>query len=126
MDVRVHFSDERPRLAILASKASHCLEDLLNRWRAGELPGLSHEQVLADFFKRQERVVRGALGLKVKGLGYNPSFFYPREGGIGALPAGERQAAHHPGPDEKLFADALLGCGGGPAANAAVDNSSDE
>jgi sulfofructose kinase len=28
--------------------------------------------------------------------------------------------AHHPGPDEKLFADALTGCGGGPAANAAV------
>lgn len=27
---------------------------------------------------------------------------------------------HHPGPDEKLFADALTGCGGGPAANAAV------
>lgn len=27
---------------------------------------------------------------------------------------------HHPGPDEKLFAGALIGCGGGPAANAAV------
>ena len=27
---------------------------------------------------------------------------------------------HHPAADEKLFADALLGCGGGPAANAAV------
>ena len=27
---------------------------------------------------------------------------------------------HHPAPDEKLFADAMLGCGGGPAANAAV------
>ncbi len=27
---------------------------------------------------------------------------------------------HHPAPDEKLFADALIGCGGGPAANAAV------
>jgi sulfofructose kinase len=27
---------------------------------------------------------------------------------------------HHPGPDEKIFADALIGCGGGPAANAAV------
>ena len=27
---------------------------------------------------------------------------------------------HHPGPDEKIVADALLGCGGGPAANAAV------
>ena len=27
---------------------------------------------------------------------------------------------HHPAADEKLFADDLLGCGGGPAANAAV------
>ncbi len=27
---------------------------------------------------------------------------------------------HHPLPDEKLFADSLSGCGGGPAANAAV------
>ncbi|OAI02981.1 carbohydrate kinase [Methylomonas methanica] len=27
---------------------------------------------------------------------------------------------HHPGADEKIFADDLLGCGGGPAANAAV------
>lgn len=27
---------------------------------------------------------------------------------------------HHPGADEKLVADDLLGCGGGPAANAAV------
>lgn len=27
---------------------------------------------------------------------------------------------HHPGPDEKCFASALMACGGGPAANAAV------
>lgn len=27
---------------------------------------------------------------------------------------------HHPQADEKMFADQLLGCGGGPAANAAV------
>ncbi|WKJ88824.1 PfkB family carbohydrate kinase [Methylomonas montana] len=27
---------------------------------------------------------------------------------------------HHPGADEKMVADSLLGCGGGPAANAAV------
>ena len=27
---------------------------------------------------------------------------------------------HHPGPDEKMFADQFIGCGGGPAANAAV------
>lgn len=38
MSVRVHFSDDRPRLGILASTAPHCLEDLLGRWRAGDLP----------------------------------------------------------------------------------------
>jgi formyltetrahydrofolate deformylase len=38
MDVRVRFSDERPRVAVLASKQPHCLADLLGRWRAGELP----------------------------------------------------------------------------------------
>lgn len=27
---------------------------------------------------------------------------------------------HHPGPDEKMVADNFVGCGGGPAANAAV------
>lgn len=27
---------------------------------------------------------------------------------------------HHPGPDEKMVADGLIGCGGGPAANGAV------
>ena len=38
MDVSVRFADERPRIAILASKQPHCLADLLGRWRAGELP----------------------------------------------------------------------------------------
>ncbi len=38
MDVRVHFSDERPRVAVLASREPHCLADLLGRWRSGELP----------------------------------------------------------------------------------------
>ena len=37
MDVKVHFSDERPRVAILASKQEHCLADLLARWHSGEL-----------------------------------------------------------------------------------------
>lgn len=32
-------------------------------------------------------VVRGALGITNEGLGYNPRFRYPREGGIGVLPA---------------------------------------
>jgi len=37
LDVQLHFSDERPRTAILASKQPHCLYDLLTRWRTGEL-----------------------------------------------------------------------------------------
>jgi formyltetrahydrofolate deformylase len=38
MKVRLHFTDERPRLALLASREVHCLADLLGRWRSGELP----------------------------------------------------------------------------------------
>jgi formyltetrahydrofolate deformylase len=38
MQVRLHFTDERPRLALLASREVHCLADLLGRWRTGELP----------------------------------------------------------------------------------------
>jgi formyltetrahydrofolate deformylase len=33
----LRFSDDRPRVALLASKEPHCLQDLLNRWRTGEL-----------------------------------------------------------------------------------------
>ncbi|SOD72669.1 formyltetrahydrofolate deformylase [Jatrophihabitans sp. GAS493] len=38
MNVAVRFTDERPRIALLASKQPHCLADLLARWRADELP----------------------------------------------------------------------------------------
>jgi formyltetrahydrofolate deformylase len=34
----LRFSDERLRVGVLASKEAHCLHDLLNRWRTGELP----------------------------------------------------------------------------------------
>jgi formyltetrahydrofolate deformylase len=37
MDFELHFSDAVPRMAVLASKQDHCLQDLLWRWRAGEL-----------------------------------------------------------------------------------------
>lgn len=33
----LRFTDLRPRVALLASKEPHCLHDLLNRWRTGEL-----------------------------------------------------------------------------------------
>jgi formyltetrahydrofolate deformylase len=38
MDVRICCSDERERVALLASKQPHCLADLLVRWSSGELP----------------------------------------------------------------------------------------
>ena len=38
MQVDLRFTDVRPRVAIMASKQSHCLFDLLTRWRSGELP----------------------------------------------------------------------------------------
>jgi protoporphyrinogen oxidase len=33
-----------------------------------------------------EEVVRGALGLENRAMGYNPTFRYPKQGGIGVLP----------------------------------------
>ena len=33
------------------------------------------------------QVVHGALGIESRGMGYNPTFRYPRQGGIGVLPA---------------------------------------
>ncbi|HZC73746.1 MAG TPA: formyltetrahydrofolate deformylase [Jatrophihabitans sp.] len=38
MSAQVRRSDERPRVAVLASTQPHCLTDLLARWRSGELP----------------------------------------------------------------------------------------
>lgn len=38
MDVRVAFSDDVPRVAVLASREPHCLTDLLARFAAGEMP----------------------------------------------------------------------------------------
>ncbi len=37
MDWRLHFPDQVPRVAVLATKQAHCLYDLLARWRMGEL-----------------------------------------------------------------------------------------
>jgi formyltetrahydrofolate deformylase len=37
MSWALRFTDERPRLAVLTSREPHCLHDLLNRWRSGEL-----------------------------------------------------------------------------------------
>lgn len=37
MSVEIRFSEQRPRMAVLASKAPHCLVDILARWKAGQL-----------------------------------------------------------------------------------------
>ena len=36
LSFKLYFSDVRPRIAIFVSKMSHCLYDLLARWKAGE------------------------------------------------------------------------------------------
>ena len=36
MSFNLYFSDKRPRMAIFVSKLSHCLYDLLARWKSGE------------------------------------------------------------------------------------------
>ena len=36
MNFEIHFSEEKPRMAIFVSKMSHCLFDLLSRYTAGE------------------------------------------------------------------------------------------
>jgi formyltetrahydrofolate deformylase len=33
---RLHFSDERPRMALFVTKLSHCLYDILGRWKSNE------------------------------------------------------------------------------------------
>lgn len=36
MEFQLYFNDEKPRMAIFVSKLSHCLYDLLARYKAGE------------------------------------------------------------------------------------------
>jgi formyltetrahydrofolate deformylase len=38
LDWQLHRADEKPRVMIAVSKGSHCLVDLLHRWRTGVLP----------------------------------------------------------------------------------------
>ena len=51
MVCNLYFSDQKPRMAIFVSKMSHCLYDLLARWKAGEydveIPGIvsNHEDL---------------------------------------------------------------------------------
>ncbi len=38
MAVQITLSTDRPRIAVMVTKADHCFHDLALRWRAGELP----------------------------------------------------------------------------------------
>ena len=38
LEMRISSLADKPRVALLATKASHCLVDVLQRWRSGELP----------------------------------------------------------------------------------------
>jgi formyltetrahydrofolate deformylase len=59
MEFQLYFNDEKPRMAIFVSKLSHCLYDLLARYKAGEwnvdIPCIisNHEDLryIADQFK---------------------------------------------------------------------------
>ncbi|RMG42668.1 MAG: FAD-dependent oxidoreductase [Acidobacteria bacterium] len=66
-------------------------DELTAEWVAWAVPRPSLEQV-----------VRGALGLPNHGLGYNPTFRYPRRGGIGRLAAA---LAEQVGADLRLGAE---------------------
>ena len=58
------------------SKIYACdLRDMTADWVSWSVPRPSLEQV-----------VNGALGIKQTGMGYNPTFLYPKEGGIDLLP----------------------------------------
>ena len=37
-DMRISSLADKPRVALLSTNASHCLVDVLQRWRSGELP----------------------------------------------------------------------------------------
>ena len=58
MQWRVHWGDRRKRMVVLVSKLDHCLQDLLWRWRTGELNAdlpliisnhLDHESMIKGF-----------------------------------------------------------------------------
>lgn len=53
------------------------LSEMSTEWVAWSVPRPSLEQV-----------VKGALGTRIEGMGYNPTFFYPKEGGIDVLAKG--------------------------------------
>jgi formyltetrahydrofolate deformylase len=56
MDWQLRFSDDHARIAILVSQQSHCLDDLLARWHAGDLGGAAIPLVVSNHPGHGERV----------------------------------------------------------------------
>jgi formyltetrahydrofolate deformylase len=56
MSWELRFTDEVARLAILVSKQPHCLDDLLNRWRTGDLGAAEIPLVISNHPDHAERV----------------------------------------------------------------------
>ena len=70
MKFSLYYSDKRPRMAIFVSKMSHCLYDLLARWKAGEfncdIPCIvsNHEDLRYAFWRKSDptKSVRNSSG----------------------------------------------------------------
>jgi formyltetrahydrofolate deformylase len=56
MSWQLRYSDEHARIAILVSRQSHCLDDLLARWHAGDLGGAEVPLVVSNHSGHADRV----------------------------------------------------------------------
>ena len=54
MDWRLHFSDEKTRVAIFVSKHLHCLFDLMSRYQAGQLPHCEISHIVSNHPSAQD------------------------------------------------------------------------
>ncbi len=76
MDWRLRFSDEVPRIALLASKLPHCLYDLLARWRLREF---SAEMALIISNHDDVRPIADEFGVPFHELKVTPETRAPQE-----------------------------------------------
>lgn len=66
----LRFSDEVTRLAILVSRQSHCLDDLLSRWHMGDLGSVDIPIVISNHGDHAERVA--SMGPEYEHLPVSP------------------------------------------------------
>ena len=79
MSFDLRFSDDVPRMAIFVSKLDHCLQDLLWRWRSGELRA---EVPLVISNHPDLRALAGSFGVNYHVHGITPSTKAAEEGAI--------------------------------------------